>query len=458
MVFNSILFLLFFLPAAVALYYIVPAPAKNGVLVLESLLFYAWAGKEYLPIAVILILLHYAAARMQGKWGRRTGKVITAVTIAATAAVLVLFKFFNSFAALFGGEVSFFRVLPLGISYYTFKLISYQADVARGKTEPEKNLLDFAAYVLLFPQILVGPIMRYADIRQELHNPSGRCSVTRFAEGVVLFVWGLAQKMILADGLGALWSEVTGSTIGLQNASAPLVWLALLAYSLQLYFDFAGFSNMSNGLLGMFGFRGKENFRCPYISRSIREFWTRWHISLSQWFRDYVYIPLGGSRKGWPRQIMNLLAVWLLTGVWHCSSTSMNFLLWGVYYFLLLLLEKRLLQPWLERGKVWPHLYTLLAVVLGWGIFACSSPEVTLGALFGGLFRMGGGVSARYFIRNYGVLFLLAILFATPLPQKLWAKAGKVPLLQPIALGALLLLSIAYMVATTSAAALYMGF
>lgn len=457
MVYNSILFLLFFLPAALGIYYLVPPRWKNGILVLENLLFYAWAGKEYLPIAVTLILLHYAAARVRVRLGKGGGRILTAFTIAATAAVLVLFKFFNSFAALFGGEISFFSLLPLGISYYSFKLISYQADVARGKTAPEGNLVDFAAYVLLFPQILVGPIMRYTEIRKELHAPAGRCSVPLFGEGVILFVCGLAQKVILADGLGALWQEVTGSAIGLQNASAPLVWLSLLAYSLQLYFDFSGFSNMSNGLLAMYGFHGKENFRFPYLSRSITEFWTRWHISLSQWFRDYVYISLGGNRRGWARQVVNLLVVWLLTGIWHCSNTSMNFLLWGLYYFLLLLLEKRVLKPWLERGRVWPHLYTLLAVVLGWGIFACSSPGVTLPLLFTGLFRMGG-VSARYFVGNYGLLFLAAILCSTPLPRKLWTGAGRVPLLQPVLIAGVLLLSIAYLVATTSASALYMGF
>lgn len=457
MVYNSILFLLFFLPAAIGIYYLVPAGWKNGVLVLENLLFYAWVGKEYLPIAIILILLHYAAARVRIRLSNRAGGILTAFSIAATAAVLVLFKFYNFFAALFGGEISIFSVLPLGISYYSFKLISYQADVARGKTAPETNLLDFAAYVLLFPQILVGPIMRYTEIREELHVPAGRCSVPLFAEGIVLFVFGLAEKVILADGLGTLWQEVTGSAIGLQNASAPLVWLSLLAYSLQLYFDFSGFSNMSNGLLAMYGFHGKENFRFPYLSRSISEFWTRWHISLSQWFRDYVYISLGGNRRGWARQVLNLLVVWLLTGIWHCSNASMNYLLWGLYYFFLLLFEKRVLKPWLARGKVLPHIYTLLAVVLGWGIFACSSPGITVPVLFAGLFRMGG-VSARYFVRNYGLLILLAILCSTPLPQKIWIRADRVPLLQPVLIAAVLLLSIAYMVATTSASALYMGF
>lgn len=215
---------------------------------------------------------------------------------------------------------------------------------------------------------------------------------------------------------------------------------------------------MSNGLSYMFGFTCRENFCFPYTSRNITEFWTRWHISLSEWFRDYVYIPLGGNRKGWRRQVLNLMVVWILTGAWHSSRTNFNFILWGIYYFLILLLEKKILKPHLEKGIVWPHLYTLSVVVIGWGIFACTSDNVTLPILFSGLFGFSGGVSALYFISNYGVLLFVCVLFSTPLPEKIWRGSRKVSFLQPFFLTILLVLSIAYMVTGTATTALYVGF
>lgn len=313
-------------------------------------------------------------------------------------------------------------------------------------------------YVVWFPQILVGPIIRYTHLRENIHQPKGRCTSEKCAKGIQLFIFGLAQKVILADGIGALWTEVFCEEIGLSRASTPLIWLAVAAYSLSLYFDFAGFSNMSNGLSYMFGFACRENFRFPYMSRSITEFWTRWHISLSEWFRDYVYIPLGGSRKGWRRQVLNLLTVWILTGVWHSSQTNYNFILWGIYYFLILLLEKKVLKPHLEKGIVWPYLYTLAVVVVGWGIFACTSENVTVKILLSGLFGFSDGVSALYFLRDYGVLFLVCILFSTPLPERIWQRIAKITFLQPLILGALLIANIGYVVNGTASAALYAGF
>lgn len=465
MTFNSILFLLYFLPISLLVYYAAPSKLKNFVFLLESVVFYWLASSSFLPLIAVLICINYAAAIVQKKVKAGVKKVICGGTVGVTMLSLILFKYFNYICvfmetiSLTGlSTLSFFDVLPMGISYYTFKLVSYQIDVYTKKAEAEKNFVNFAMYTIWFPQILVGPIIRYTYLREGIHHPKGRCTFEKCAKGIRLFIFGLAQKVILADGIGTLWTEISGEGIGLSRASTPLVWLAAAAYSLMLYFDFSGFSNMSNGLSYMFGFACRENFRFPYISRSITEFWTRWHISLSEWFRDYVYIPLGGSRKGWRRQALNLLAVWILTGVWHSSQTNFNFILWGIYYFLILVLEKKILKPYLEKGIVWPHLYTLLVVVIGWGIFACTSENVTVPILFSGLFGFSGGMSALYFLKNYGVLFLICILFSTPLPEKLWQGCEKIPFLQPGLLVILLVLDIAYVVTGTTATALYAGF
>ena len=465
MAFNSILFLLYFLPISLLAYYAAPSKLKNFIFLAESIVFYWWTEVSFLPLIAAFICINYVAAIIQERADNRVKKTVCGGAMGLTLLSLVLFKYFDYIRLLAKtisltglSSLSFFDVLPMGISYYTFKLVSYQIDVYTGKTEAEKNFINFAMYTLWFPQIPVGPIIRYSHLRESIHNQKGRCTFEKCAKGVRLFVFGLAQKVILADGIGALWAEVSGGEIGLSGASTPLVWLALVAYSLELYFDFSGFSNMSNGLSYMFGFACQENFRFPYISRSITEFWTRWHISLSVWFRDYVYIPLGGNRKGWRRQVLNLLVVWILTGIWHGSQTNYNFILWGIYYFLILLLEKKILKPYLEKGIAWPHLYTILIVVVGWGIFTCTSENVTLPILFSGLFGFSGGVSALYFLRNYGVLFIVCILFSTPLPEKLWQRSEKIPFLQPGLLTVLLILDIAYVVTGTSTTALYAGF
>ena len=465
MTFNSIFFLLYFLPISLLVYYAAPSGLKNFVFLVESVIFYWWAAPLFLPLIAVLISINYAAAIVQSKVTTQVKKMICSGAVVVTLLSLILFKYINyiypiaKIISLTGfSSLKLYNVLPMGISYYTFKLFSYQIDVYTGKTEAERNFVDFAMYTFWFPQILVGPIIRYTHLKESIHRPKGRCNFKKFAKGVQLFVFGLAQKVILADGIGALWTEVSGGGIGLPRASTPLVWLAVAAYSLELYFDFSGFSNMSNGLSYMFGFTCRENFCFPYTSRNITEFWTRWHISLSEWFRDYVYIPLGGNRKGWRRQVLNLMVVWILTGVWHSSRTNFNFFLWGIYYFLILLLEKKILKPHLENGTVWPHLYTLSVVVIGWGIFACTSDNVTLPILFSGLFGFSGGVSALYFIRNYGVLLFVCVLFSTPLPEKIWRGSRKVSFLQPVFLTILLVLSIAYMVTGTATTALYVGF
>ena len=303
--------------------------------------------------------------------------------------------------------------MPLGISYYTFKLISYTADVYTGKVKAERSPVVFAVYVLMYPQLIVGPIVKYRDMADVLHQTQGRCTLQKAQDGAEMFVFGLAKKVILADSIAALWQDIIGTGgIGLANASLPLAWLGIIAYSLQLYFDFAGYSEMSNGLSLMMGFECPANFNLPYISGSITEFWRRWHISLSGWFRDYIYIPLGGNRCSAGRQMLNMLAVWALTGIWH--GANWNFICWGLYYFVLLVIEKNFLMKYLKKGKVWPHIYTLFLVVLGWGLFTCNAPGAPLGLLLSRLFIPQGGVSALYFLRNYAVLLVRVLRLLHP--------------------------------------------
>ena len=465
MVFNSVVFLFCFLPLALLVYYLVPGKGKNAVLLLESLIFYCWTGITWLPLIAVLIAVNYLAGLFLGRRKGGGRKLVLVLAVVVSAAALIFFKYtnflidtLNQIAGLGLSSLSFLSVLPLGISYYIFKLISYVADVYTRKTEPEKNLIDFSAYVLFFPQLIVGPIVRYRDMAQTLHTGKGRCTLQKAEDGAIQFVFGLAKKVILADSIGMLWQDIIAPDggIGLANASTPLAWLGILAYSLQLYFDFAGYSEMSNGLSRMMGFECPANFNLPYMATSITDFWRRWHISLSMWFRDYVYIPLGGNRCSKGRQILNMLVVWALTGFWH--GANWNFLCWGLYYFVLLVIEKYLLRGVLQKGRGWQRVYTLFFVVLGWGIFTANAAGAPLGLLISRLFLPQGGVSPLYFLRNYGVLLLLGCLFSTSLPGWLWEKTRRILPLRLLLFAGVMLLSIAFVVASTGSTALYADF
>ncbi len=466
MSFNSVVFLFCFMPLALGLYYLAPGRAKNAVLLLESILFYCWTGITWLPLIAVLIAVNYIAGMVM-QTARRpiVRRAVLILAVVLSAAAMVFFKYTNflidtinqiSGAGL--SSLTFLDVLPLGISYYSFKLISYAADVYTGQVEAEKSPITFATYVILYPQMIVGPIVRYRDMAAALHTTKGRCTIKQAEDGAVMFVFGLAKKVILADSIAALWQDIisTSDGIGLANASTPLVWLGILAYSLQLYFDFAGFSEMSNGLSLMMGFPCPANFNLPYISASITEFWRRWHITLSQFFRDYIYIPLGGNRRGPARQILNMLVVWALTGLWH--GANWNFICWGLYYFVLLVIEKNFLLKYLKKGRIWPHIYTLFFVVLGWGLFTANAPGAPLGLLLNRLFIPQGGVSALYFLRNYGVLLVVCCLCSTPLPSWLWDKTKKIQPLRLVIFAAVAVLSTAYVVAATGSTALYADF
>lgn len=464
MVFNSVVFLFCFLPLSLLLYYIAPGKGKNLVLLLESLIFYCWTGIEFFPLVVFLVIFNYLWALITKATKDNLRALLPLAAVLVNLGVLIYFKYANFLIdtvnqiAGFGlATLDIGDVLPLGISYYIFKILSYEIDVYTGKIEPEKNPITFAAYVLFFPQLIVGPIVKYREMAPQLHQTRHRCSLQQAERGVELFIFGLAKKVILADSLGALWTDIIGNGgVGLEKVSTPLAWLGILAYSLQLYFDFAGYSEMSNGLAAMMGFDCPVNFDLPYISGSITEFWRRWHISLSGWFRDYIYIPLGGNRKGKGRQLFNMLVVWAATGIWH--GASWNFICWGLYYFVLLTVEKLVLLKYLKKGHVWPHLYTLFFVVLGWGIFTANQPGAPLGLLLQKLFLFQDGISPVYYLRNYGVLLILGCVFSSALPRLLWQKLTKIQPLRVILFAGVALLSVAYVVAATNATALYANF
>ena len=361
------------------------------------------------------------------------------VALIGSLGMLFYFKYANfvlrSVNALLGtafAEIQGIGTLPLGISFYTFQTLSYSIDVYRRDVKAERNIIDFGAYVVMFPQLIAGPIVKYRDVSDQLHVYKHRYNLKQIEEGMTLFTFGLAKKVLLADAVGALWTDIIGvadspstTFVGLANASTPLVWLGIIAYSLQLYFDFSGYSLMGIGMGKMLGFDFPANFNYPYISASITEFWRRWHMTLSGWFREYVYIPLGGNRKGLKRQILNLFIVELLTGIWH--GANWNFICWGLYYFVLLAAEKLFLLPRLEKGRVWPRVYVLFFLLVSFTVFSAGDLREAVSqvaALFGGGGEMFFSRETGYYLQSYGILLLLGIVGATPLPRLLARKLG----------------------------------
>ena len=365
MVFSTIIFLFRFLPITLALYYLAPAKLKNTVLFLCSLVFYCWGEVRFFPVMVALILINYlsglAIEHFDAKPALR--RFFLLVALIGSLGMLFYFKYANfvlrSVNALLGtafAEIQGIGTLPLGISFYTFQTLSYSIDVYRRDVKAERNIIDFGAYVVMFPQLIAGPIVKYRDVSDQLHVYKHRYNLKAARRGHDPVHLRSCQKVLLADAVGALWTDIIGvadspstTFVGLANASTPLVWLGIIAYSLQLYFDFSGYSLMGIGMGKMLGFDFPANFNYPYISASITEFWRRWHMTLSGWFREYVYIPLGGNRKGLKRQILNLFIVELLTGIWH--GANWNFICWGLYYFVLLAAEKLFLLPYLKKGR-----------------------------------------------------------------------------------------------------------
>ena len=420
MLFSSLVFLWFFLPAAVVLYYLAPGRnAKNIVLFAASLIFYGWGGPRYLLLVLLTALLCYAAGLCLDAAGERTAlkKLSVGVFVLITLGTLGYFKYYNFFAAtagrLAGKELFPLRdiVLPLGISFYTFQAISYVVDVYRGKSPAQKNLFHMALYLFLFPQILSGPIIKYHQVAGQLTNRNETISMQFY--GIKRFVYGLAKKVLLANTFGQSVDYIMGVPSG--QMGTLTAWLAVILYTLQIYYDFSGYSDMAIGLGRIFGFYYEENFNYPYLSSSITEFWRRWHISLSTWFRDYLYIPLGGNRKGLGRTCVNLFIVFLATGLWH--GASMTFIIWGIYHGIFILSERLWLKKVLDRNpvKFLNHLYAMVVVVFGWLLFRAPSMTYAID-LAKAMIRPSKGLWNAGLFANNKILFLavLGILLCGP--------------------------------------------
>ncbi len=406
MLFSSLEFLGFFLPAFLLVYFLCPKRQKNVVLFLFSLLFYAWGE----PVYVFLMLFTIAADFFLGLLvAKKHSKATLAAAVILNLALLGFFKYYDLLASA-AGLPTLNIPLPVGISFYTFQALSYVVDVYRG-SRAQKNFVSFGTYITMFPQLIAGPIVRYDDIESELFERS--VSSERAMHGILRFVCGLSKKVLLANPAGEIWNYFSN----MPGRSVLGSWLGLVCFSLQIYFDFSGYSDMAIGLGEILGFRFPENFHYPYCARSIRDFWHRWHISLSTWFREYVYIPLGGNRRRTPRVLFNMLAVWSLTGLWH--GASVNFLLWGVYYFVLLAAEKLFLGKWLQKlPRAFGHFYALFFILLGWLLFAMSE-TASLFSYFSSLFGLAGEPLYRQIdlyelTRNLPLLAIMAVA-CTPL-------------------------------------------
>ena len=441
MVFSTIIFLLRFLPITLALYYLAPPKLKNTVLFLCSLVFYCWGEVRFFPVMLALILINYLCGLGLERFEQnKTARLILLlIALAGSLGMLFYFKYANfvlsSINAIFGtgfAPIQGISVLPLGISFYTFQTLSYTIDVYRRDVETEHNIIDFGAYVVMFPQLIAGPIVKYRDVSDRLHVYKGRYKLKQIEDGMTLFTFGLAKKVLLADAIGALWTDIIGvadspsvSFVGLANASTPLVWLGVIAYSLQLYFDFSGYSLMAMGLGQMLALPVPRNFDLPYTARSVSEFYRRWHITLGTWFRDYVYIPLGGSRNGNARTVLSLTVVWFFTGLWH--GASWNFVLWGVMLLGFILLEKFCIGNFLKEHKVLSHVYLLFVIPQTWVIFRITRLK-DVGAYFSRLFPLFGAHSAisaqdvLKLLSSYWWLLLLAIFFCLPQPRRFYEK------------------------------------
>ncbi len=422
MVFSSLSFIFVFLPAFIITYIFSPVKLRNAVIFLASLIFY-FIGCIDTPEAMLLLLaaviLNYFFARIISALNGRRRKSVFILSVCYNLGWLVFFKYSAFLLSLFNISIPFFSGLrlPIGISFYTFQCISYLADVYRGKICAERSVLMVGTYLTMFPQLVAGPIVTYPKMRGQLLFR--KFNIKQLAGGFAVFSVGLGYKVLLADRIGGLWNSVV--SIGADSVSVPLAWMGAFSYAFKIYFDFCGYSVMAVGLGKMLGFRLPQNFRLPYMAKTMTEFFRRWHITLGAFFREYVYIPLGGNRRGYLRMIFNLLAVWLLTGLWH--GAGFNFLLWGAVIFILIVVEKLGAGKFLETHPAAGHLYMIFAVPLTWIIFACDDMaqlKTYMGRLFGvptdGVIFRGDFVK---YGKQYGLLFIVCIIFSTPLPRRL---------------------------------------
>lgn len=452
MLFSSIPFLFYFLPCVLILYFAVPRGYRNSVLLLSSLFFYAWGEPKYLIFMLVSITQGYFFGLLIEKYqGQRRSKVYLTVSVLFSLALLGYCKyvdfFIGNFNAITGMSLPFLEIaLPIGISFYTFQILSYAVDVYRKDVPAQKNFISLAAYIAMFPQLIAGPIVRYSDIAKELDSRTH--SLDDIAYGIRRFVFGLSKKILIANLLGELVEIFKASG----EKSVAFFWLYAVAYTLHIYFDFSGYSDMAIGLGRIFGFHFPENFNYPYISGSITEFWRRWHISLGTWFRDYLYIPMGGNRVSRSRWFFNIFVVWMATGLWH--GATWNFVLWGVFFAILLMIEKIGLLSILKKMKVLNHIYVLFFVIINFVIFDASS----LGGIFSYFKAMFGcsrypwmTFESMYYLKSYAVILVIAILGATPLPKLIvgWIERKNKTVIQiaePIFLVALLTVCTAFLI------------
>lgn len=436
MVFSSIAFIMYFMPVFFLVYYILPASYKNAWLFLASLGFYYYGVRGnpgYLLLMIMSVVVNFVAGKLiAAQKTKRARKAWLVVGIVYDLGWLILFKYLGflieNLNALFGAMhvkvqlETWNLILPIGISFYTFQIISYLVDVYRRETKAEKSLISLGTYLCMFPQLIAGPIVNYHLIQEQLHKR--KHSMEKVESGLKVFALGLAYKVLLANRVGHLWTEVTA--IGYESISTPLAWMSIVAYSLQLYFDFYGYSLMAIGLGRMMGFDFPQNFNNPYMAVSMTDFWRRWHMTLGGWFREYVYIPLGGNRGGFAKTVRNMFVVWLLTGLWH--GASWNFVLWGLLLFVLLFVEKAGLGKVLERHKALGHIYMILWIPLSWLVFVITDLS-QLGIYLQKLFPFFGNVGTVLFQgdylkygKTYGIYLVLGILFATGVQEKLLKK------------------------------------
>ena len=424
MVFSSLTFLFLFFPIVIGVYYLCPRALRNLWLLAASLLFYAWGEPVYIRLMVASILFNYlcglGVAALQKREKKGIAKALLILCVVGNIGALGVFKYadllIGTINDIAGSHLALLELaLPIGISFYTFQALSYVIDVYRGTVAAQKNPITFGTYIALFPQLIAGPIVQYKTVEEQLS--CRRETAAQFAAGIGRFTVGLGKKVLIANQVGALWDTV--SALPQAQLAAGTAWLGALAFTFQIYFDFSGYSDMAIGLGKMLGFEFLENFDYPYLSRSITEYWRRWHISLGTWFREYVYIPLGGNRHGLSRQILNLIIVWGLTGLWH--GASWNFLLWGLYYGVILIVEKVwLLRPLQKAPAAVQHLYSLLLIILGWIIFALTDFSA-IGGYFAALFGAHGGLdsSTMYLLTSNLILLIIAGFASTRLPAKL---------------------------------------
>ena len=426
MVFSSTIFLCVYLPLVLLGYYICPKKGKNLFLLIVSLIFYAWGEPKYVFLMIFSILVNYVFGLLMDKHreNKKRLKLMLVISVIIDLGLLSVFKYtdfiITNINSVFGAGFDLLNIaLPIGISFYTFQAMSYTIDVYRDDVRVQRNLIDFGMYITMFPQLIAGPIVRYSDVQDQLAERN--VTTADFSEGIMRFVVGLGKKVLLANQMGAVWTQIYA--LG-GDISALMAWTGAAAYTFQIYFDFSGYSDMAIGLGRMFGFKFPENFRYPYESVSITDFWRRWHITLSTWFKEYLYIPLGGNRRGLARQALNLLIVWTLTGFWH--GAGWNFVMWGLYYFAILFIEKLFLLKALDKlPRLFRHAYALLLIVIGWVIFASDDVSVMLpylGSMFGANGALGG--MDVYTLLTKAALMVICCVASTELPRRLFVTAA----------------------------------